>query len=611
MKDYNVSANVSGPGGHISIGNQLRGSAHVSENPTLERLTLDYDGNLRVYRWFESNSTWVSIWALLQDWSLNWRAGSPCGPFGICEVDVEGGTIACTCPSGYTPISSTDFTKGCSTTRTPPGCGHDASTQQTIMVEQPDTDFYYNDLTWVTGVDHIEECKKICLSECKCIAATFSGSTCYLKGNSTLGYMEDGISAADRPILLMKLLGLPADATPKLRNRFLVPIIAVTTFVSVIVLGACVWWQKRRLHYTTWWRGAHSKAWDVVSNAGHVGPVRFSYQNLVEMISNFSYPLGEGGYGKVYKGCVKDQRCSLPTLVAVKVLKHGNKEKQFRAEIDTLSKIHHLNLVGLLGFCIGRHHKEKKLLVYEYLENGSLDQYLSPRSMEQPLPWSMRLFIAVGTARGIAYLHHECRPPILHCDIKPQNVLLDENFAPKVADFGFAARFCELEQSHLTMSGIRGTCGYMAPEWLKSGGITSKADVYSYGMLLLELIHGLNTTGGDHMSLIEWGFECLAAGSIIPDPQIRECGFGDPHPADVNVHQHLGTQEHLVDEEQEEWMQQQKLHLLRLALWCVHQLPACRPSMSDVVQLIEGSGDINDPPSCKCNHYNQYMRFQL
>ncbi|KAI5085032.1 hypothetical protein GOP47_0001201, partial [Adiantum capillus-veneris] len=108
------------------------------------------------------------------------------------------------------------------------------------------------------------------------------------------------------------------------------------------------------------------------------------------------------------KGWVKDPKSSLPAVVAVKVLKHGHKEKQFKAEIGTLSKIHHLYLVELLGFCIDGRRGEKKLLVYEYMECGSLDRYLSPSHMQQPLPWSVRLSIAAGTARGVAYLHHEC-----------------------------------------------------------------------------------------------------------------------------------------------------------------------------------------------------------
>ncbi|MCO5568481.1 hypothetical protein L7F22_022180 [Adiantum nelumboides] len=593
MKDYNVSVNISGPGGHISIGNQLDGTAHSSEKPSLERLTLDFDGNLRVYRWLESNSTWIPVWALLQDWSLHCRADSPCGPFGICKADVDENAVRCKCPSGYTPISSTNMSKGCTTTRTPPNCAN-LSDQQVVMVEQPDSDFYYNDLTWFTGVYHIEECKKLCLSECKCVAATFSGSTCFLKGNTTLGYLENGITAANSPVLLMKLLELPSDATPK-RARYLVPVIVVLIFVGVVAGGICLWWRQRWLYHISRWRDEHSAAWNMVLSAG---PVRFSYKTLVEVTCNFSHLLGEGGFGKVYKGWIKDLESSLPAMVAVKVLKHNHKERQFIAEIVTFSKIHHLNLVDLLGFCVGGRHGEKKLLVYEYMENCSLDKYLSPSHMEQPLPWSVRLSIAAGVARGIAYLHHECSPPILHCDIKPQNVLLDENFTPKVADFGFATRFGEPDQSHLTMSSIRGTRGYMAPDWLKSGGITPKADVYSFGMLLLELIHGLNTTGDDHMSLIEWGFDCLAAG-YVPHSHLHECASAHHNRSDnvLDVDPKLDTQLQLAHEKQEECTKEQQLHLLRLALWCVHQLPACRPSMADVVQMIEGSGDINDPPN--------------
>ncbi|KAM2332075.1 hypothetical protein ACFX1X_022680 [Malus domestica] len=182
----------------------------------------------------------------------------------------------------------------------------------------------------------------------------------------------------------------------------------------------------------------------------------------------------------------REKPASNGTPVAVKVL-HGSSDKrikeQFTAEVSTIGRIHHINLVRLYGFCFEEH---LRALVYEYMGNGSLDKYLF-RSNTVVLGFEQLHEIAVGTERGIAYLHEECQQRIVHYDIKPENILLDAKFFPKVADFGFA-KLCNRDNTHITMTGGRGTPGYAAPEVWQQFPITHKCDVYSFGMLLFEII---------------------------------------------------------------------------------------------------------------------------
>jgi serine/threonine protein kinase len=206
----------------------------------------------------------------------------------------------------------------------------------------------------------------------------------------------------------------------------------------------------------------------------------FSYKELHLATRGFSEKIGHGGFGTVFQG----ELLGSSTRVAVKRLERpGGGEKEFRAEVCTIGNIQHLNLVRLRGFCSENSHR---LLVYDYMPNGPLSAYL--RREGPILNWDVRIRVAVGAAKGIAYLHEECRDCIIHCDIKPENILLDADFMAKVSDFGLA-KLIGRDFSRV-LATMRGTWGYVAPEWISGVEITTKADVYSYGMTLLELIGG-------------------------------------------------------------------------------------------------------------------------
>ncbi|XP_065046354.1 G-type lectin S-receptor-like serine/threonine-protein kinase SD2-5 [Musa acuminata AAA Group] len=295
-------------------------------------------------------------------------------------------------------------------------------------------------------------------------------------------------------------------------------------------------------------------------------PIRFWPQQLAGFTRNYATKLGSGGFGSVYKGELPN---GLP--VAVKVLSGSlgkRVEEQFMAEVGTIGRTHHINLVRLFGFCFD---PKVRALVYEYMENGSLDRYLFDR-INRTTDWKTLHEIAIGTARGIRYLHEECQQRIIHYDIKPGNILLDSNFNPKVADFGLA-KLMKRENTHLSMPGGRGTPGYAAPEMWMPSPVTHKCDVYSFGMLHFEIVGRRRNFDGDVTESQQWfpkivydKFESGALAEIV-----SSCGI-----------------EEEIDREKAE-------RVLKAALWCVQYTAEARPPMSKVVMMLEGEMEITPP----------------
>jgi serine/threonine protein kinase len=214
-------------------------------------------------------------------------------------------------------------------------------------------------------------------------------------------------------------------------------------------------------------------------------PTRYLYADIKRITNQFAEKLGEGAYGKVFKGKLSNE-----IHVAVKILNSSNGNgEEFINEVGTMGKIHHVNVVRLVGYCADGF---RRALVYEFLPNDSLEKFISSTYANKSfLSWDKLHDIALGVAKGIEYLHQGCNQRILHFDIKPHNVLLDQNFNPKISDFGLA-KLCSKDRSAVSMTTIRGTVGYIAPEVFSRnfGNVSSKADVYSFGILLLEIVGG-------------------------------------------------------------------------------------------------------------------------
>ncbi|EXC36756.1 putative receptor-like protein kinase [Morus notabilis] len=295
-------------------------------------------------------------------------------------------------------------------------------------------------------------------------------------------------------------------------------------------------------------------------------PSRYSYADIKHITSQFKDKLGEGAFGTVFKG-----KLSEDFFVAVKILNNskGNGE-EFINEIGTIGRIHHVNVVRLVGYCADGF---RRALVYEFLHNGSLQQYISSPDTDHFLGWKNLQDVALGIAKGIEYLHQGCDQRILHFDIKPHNVLLDHNFTPKISDFGLA-KLCSKDQSIVSMTTARGTMGYIAPEVFSRnfGNVSYKSDVYSFGMLLLEMVGGRKITNvtEDNTSQVyypEWIYNLLEDGE---DLRIR------------------------IEEEGDSTIAKK---LAIVGVWCIQWHPVDRPSMKVVVQMLQGGETLSMPPN--------------
>ncbi|KAH0984323.1 hypothetical protein GBA52_011500 [Prunus armeniaca] len=294
----------------------------------------------------------------------------------------------------------------------------------------------------------------------------------------------------------------------------------------------------------------------------------FTYEELLQATNGFSTKnlLGEGGFGCVYKGVLEDER-----EVAVKQLKigGGQGEREFKAEVEIISRVHHRHLVSLVGYCISEH---QRLLVYDFVPNDTLHYHLHGEG-RPVLDWATRVKVAAGAARGIAYLHEDCHPRIIHRDIKSSNILLDSNFEAQVADFGLAKLSLD-SNTHVTTR-VMGTFGYMAPEYATSGKLTDKSDVYSYGVVLLELITGRKPVDssqplGDE-SLVEWARPLLS--QALENEDFEEL-------ADSRL--------------EKNYVENEMFRMIEAASACVRHSAAKRPRMRQVVRAFDSLDELSD-----------------
>ncbi|MED6144324.1 hypothetical protein PIB30_014672 [Stylosanthes scabra] len=326
-----------------------------------------------------------------------------------------------------------------------------------------------------------------------------------------------------------------------------------------VPLFSAIWkWRRRHL-------SMYNTIEDFLQSDNNIMPIRYSFKEIKNITAAFNTKLGNGGYGSVFQGKLRSGRS-----VAVKLLnKDKSNGQEFISEVATIGRIHHVNVVQLIGFCI---EGSKRALVYELMKNGSLEKYIFSPQENTSLSCEKLHTISLGIARGIEYLHNGCDMKILHFDIKPHNILLDENFNPKVSDFGLA-RLYPTDASIVSLTAARGTIGYMAPElfYRNVGAISYKADVYSFGMLLMEMAcrrKNLNamTENSSQIYFPFWVYDQLDHGREI-------------------------TIENDTDEE----MKLAKKMMI-VALWCIQTKPNDRPSMKRVVEMLTQDDDLEMPP---------------
>eukprot|EP01018_Ginkgo_biloba_P033212 Gb_05509 [translate_table: standard] len=518
------------------------------------RVTLDSDGVLREYvRGRDKTSSWSVVWRIIDDPCIGVK--SSCGLNGYCS-HVSGETTDakpnCMCPPGFPFIDPEDPSRGCL---------RPASTINSCisseMKELPNTNWPGGDYSILHRNE--SECTQACLKDCECIVVIFWNGYCWKKRLPLLaGKKGDDIggSAFVRAWAIQPPLPPPL---PKHRRQSRVLFVTGISLLgcSAIFLAAALMILGRSYALK---RSFFKKKYKVPE-----GLTYYTYKEIYAATGAFKEQLGKGAFGTVYKGMLYDG-----TAIAVKKLEKlvNDGDKQFRTEMVTIGTTHHRNLVRLFGFCDENSHR---LLVYEYMTKGSLDSVLFDKNCF--LDWNLRVHIAIGTAKGIAYLHEECRTQIIHCDIKPQNILLDEDCNAKISDFGLA-KLMATDQTR-TFTATRGTRGYLSTEWQKNLPITVKVDVYSFGVMLLEIISCRKSVDLDvpdnQIVLSEWAYECLKFGRL------------------QNLVQDQPSEDNAIDGRQLERM-------VLVALWCIQDDPCLRPSMKKVVQMLEGTVEIAFPP---------------
>lgn len=339
--------------------------------------------------------------------------------------------------------------------------------------------------------------------------------------------------------------------------------------VALLLVGACIilvtWWckeEEERKQSSSSGRGSRRKRMEsLLQQQQH--PRRYSYSQVKRMTGSFAHKLGQGGNGAVYKGRLPDGR-----EVAVKMLKEAKQVdgEEFINEVASISRTSHVNVVTLLGFCVEG--KSRRGLVYEYMPNGSLERYAGSGG-DLSLSWERLLDIAVGIARGLEYLHRGCNAHIVHFDIKPHNILLDATFRPKISDFGLAKLRPQKESTiAVSIAGARGTVGYIAPEVFSRqvGAVTSKSDVYSYGMMVLEMV-GARRSG---VVVVDGSGSSGASSSYFPECLYRDLdGFC--------------ASSTCSGPEEEEVVRK----MVVVGLWCIRMSPSDRPSMTRVLEMLE------------------------
>jgi Protein kinase domain/D-mannose binding lectin len=510
-------------------------------------MRLEEDGHLRLYEW--DHSLWLPLGDVFEVDDCAYP--TVCGPYGICYKG------QCSCPtevgSGFPEndaffqqINNKQPKMGCERV-VPISC--DQTENQQLL--QLDNVTYFNSIdSWITDE---ESCKQACLKNCSCEVVIFryimnsTNGSCYMPSevfslmNSEKGIMGYNTSTYVKVQVYHVSRSLWAKIKLCIYHVLLVPLIILAWLAFVIVKRVKV--RQDDEEY-------------LLGVAGM--PNRLSYNQLKKATDNFKKKLGEGGFGPVYEGQLGD------TKIAVKCLQdvtHGKEE--FLAEVMTIGSIHHINLVRLIGICSEKRHR---LLVYEYMSKGSLDKWIFKSKRPYALDWRTRYKIIMDMAKGLSYLHDECRVKIAHLDIKPGNILLDNDFNAKISDFGLA-KLIDRDQSHV-LTKIRGTRGYLAPEWLTSH-ITEKADVYSFGVVVLEIVSGRK--------------------NIDPKEQEGSTNL-------INLLQDKIKEEKLMDivDSQSEDLRSHEtevIEMIKLAIWCLQKEINRRPSMSQVMKVLGCSMD--------------------
>ncbi|KAG5020566.1 hypothetical protein JHK87_016421 [Glycine soja] len=559
------------------------------------RLVLEVSGELIKESWSEEAKHWVSIR------SSKCGTENSCGVFSICNPQAHD---PCDCLHGFQPLHADSWRNG----NTSAGCVRkielSCSNRSSNSVKSNDGFFQFNKVQLPQTsngyiklkIDRARECESACSRNCSCVAYAYylNSSICQLWHGQVLSlknistYLDN--SDNTNPIFYLRLDAselVTADSNPTnatelatdfrkhenlLRNLLLIVILIL--LLAFLILGLLVYWTRRqrrkgedllRFHVSMSMKVEDSELTEAHRGAKvkkkEVKLPLFSFVSVAAATNNFSdaNKLGEGGFGPVYKGILLNG-----DEVAVKRLsrRSGQGWEELRNEALLIAKLQHNNLVRLLGCCIDR---DEKMLIYELMPNKSLDVFLFDATKRRMLDWGTRVRIIDGIAQGILYLHQYSRFRIIHRDLKASNILLDTNMNPKISDFGMARIFGDNELQANT-NRIVGTYGYMSPEYAMEGLFSIKSDVFSFGVLLLEILSGKKNTGfyqTNSFNLLGYAWDLWTnnSGMDLMDPALDDSDT-------------TSSSMHTVP------------RYVNIGLLCVQESPADRPTMSDVVSMI-------------------------
>ncbi|KAG5244711.1 G-type lectin S-receptor serine/threonine-protein kinase [Salix suchowensis] len=559
---------------YVSNENESYFTCSLYNTSYLSRIVIDVSGQIQQQTWMEGPWNWLLFWSQPK---TPGQVYGLCGVFGVFH---ENSSSFCECLKGFKPLVQDDWSSGC-VRKSPLQC------QNKKSIGKEDGFLRMSNLTLPANSKTYQKvsagrCRLDCMEKCSCMAYTYNNSIgCSLWEGDLINLQQSGAAdgragaeiynrlAASEPELQ---IGNGRNVKWKLRTALAVAIPTILITLGLFMYFRCMCKGKltrKGKEYTSHDLlhfdfdanpGSTNKESSSVDNrkktwSKNMELPLFSYESVSAATGQFSDKLGEGGFGPVYKG-------KLPTglEVAVKRLseRSGQGLEEFRNETILIAKLQHRNLVRLLGSCIER---DEKMLIYEYMPNKSLDFFLFGANRGRILDWGTRIRIIEGTAQGLLYLHKYSRLRIIHRDLKPSNILLDSEMNPKISDFGMARIFGGNETQGNT-NRIVGTYGYMSPEYAMEGLFSTKSDVFSFGVLVLEIVSGRKNTSFYHSDSLyllghAWKLWSSNKASDLMDPTL-----GDPPSTSM------------------------LLRYINIGLLCVQESPADRPTMSDVISMI-------------------------
>ncbi|KAK9133684.1 hypothetical protein Scep_013212 [Stephania cephalantha] len=495
-----------------------------------------------------------------------------CGVHGVCNIDEA---VVCKCLKGFEPKSPEDWSSinwsgGCRR-RTGLNCSNGVGDDGFVRfssVKVPDTTF-----TWVNMSMGLGECHVKCLMNCSCMAydnsdVRGSGSGCVLWFGDLVDIREFAAGGGQDLYVRMAasvIVEAQPDGSNKKKNRAAAAIVSISVITGVLLVASIIWCFIVRTRKRQRGEG------DINQEEESTRDLELPLHNFVTVANatnNFSHDkvIGEGGFGPVYKGILQNGQ-----EIAVKRLSKNSGQglEEFKNEVILISKLQHRNLVRLLGCCIQR---DEMMLIYEYMPNKSLDSFIFDTARSKLLSWEKRLDIIIGIAQGLLYLHRDSRLRIIHRDLKAANILLDGEMDPKISDFGLARTFGG-DETQANTRRVIGTYGYMSPEYAADGLFSMKSDVFSFGVLVLEIVSGKRNKG---FYLSGYDFNLLGhAWNLWNEDRADE----------------------LVDEmftDQDMSSRFAVLRCIHIGLLCVQQRPDDRPTMPTVVMML-GSATANLP----------------